>query len=74
MRILAGLTTAAAFVALSGVPAIADCSWGKVAQSKARTNVASSEETRSTAVATNDLSLETIRAAEDARKVKPAAE
>lgn len=40
MRILAGLTVAAALVALSGVPAIAECNWGKIAQSKPQTSVA----------------------------------
>lgn len=75
MRILAGLTVAAALVAFSGAPAIAECNWGKVAQSK-MTPVADSGQVQSTAIATNDLSLETIRAAEAADKAvkAPAAE
>jgi hypothetical protein len=74
MRILAGLTVAAALVALSGVPAIAECNWGKIAQSKPQTSVAGNQDTGSSAIATNDLSLETIRAETSSSRTTSTAE
>jgi len=71
MRLLAGLTGMTALIALSTAPAIAECNWGKMADSKAKMSTMASMETApSTAIATNDLD-ELVIKQEDAKARPP---